>query len=246
MRTVCPRECGAYERISTARTPLKEPFQGADAAFLLVAGGDPIGVVEAAKAAGVRRVVLLSSQGAVTRPEGYPHPRAFEEAVRASGLEWTILRPGGFASNAFRWAEGVRTRGVVAAPFADVALPVVHPGDVGAVAAAVLTGDGHAGRSYTLTGPVAISPRQQAEAIADVLGVPVTFDELTRTQARAALVHVMPEAVADSTLDILGTPNTAEQQVSSDIESILGRAARPFREWVTENATAFGGRGGEG
>lgn len=222
---------------------LKEAFHGADGLFLLVAGGDPAGVVEAAKAAGVRRIVLLSSQGAATRPESYPHPRAFEGAVRASGLEWTILRPGGFASNAFMWAESVRARRVIAAPFADVALPVVHPADIGAVAAAVLTGDGHAGRSYVLTGPVAISPRRQAAAVADVLGEPVAFEELTRDQARAGLVQVMPEAVADSTLDILGSPNKAERQVSSDIESILGRAARPFRDWVAENALAFGPRG---
>src|SRR4051812_48647821 len=55
---------------------LRPAFDGADAVFLLVAGDDPGGVVDAARAGGVRRIVLLSSLGAATRPEVYLHPRA--------------------------------------------------------------------------------------------------------------------------------------------------------------------------
>ncbi|WP_345146956.1 SDR family oxidoreductase [Nonomuraea rubra] len=64
---------------------LKAAFDGAGALFLLVAGHEPHAVLEAAKAGGVERVVLLSSQGAGTRPGLYGHPAAFEEAVRGSG-----------------------------------------------------------------------------------------------------------------------------------------------------------------
>ncbi|NUR89873.1 MAG: NAD(P)H-binding protein, partial [Nonomuraea sp.] len=80
---------------------LKEAFDGADALFLLVAGDDPQAILDAAREGGVRRVVLLSSQGAGTRPDFYRHPIAFEEAVRASGPDWTVLRPGGFHTNAY-------------------------------------------------------------------------------------------------------------------------------------------------
>lgn len=95
---------------------LRAAFEGADVLFLLVAGEDPDGILDEAKRAGVRRVVLLSSQGAGTRPDVYRHPVRFEAAVRASGLDWTVLRSGGMATNAFAWAESVRARRAAEAP----------------------------------------------------------------------------------------------------------------------------------
>ncbi|HEY1178414.1 MAG TPA: NAD(P)H-binding protein, partial [Phytomonospora sp.] len=114
---------------------LEGAFAGADSLFLFGGGDRPTEVVAAAKAAGIGRIVLLSSQGAGTRPENPGHGglRAFEEAVTSSGLRWTVLRPGGFASNAFAWAEPVRTARIAPAPFADVALPFVDPADIAAV-----------------------------------------------------------------------------------------------------------------
>ncbi|MFI6445013.1 NAD(P)H-binding protein [Kitasatospora sp. NPDC050543] len=214
-------------------------LEGADALFLLVQGEDPQGVVDAAAAAGVRRIVLLSSQGAGTRPEVYRHPRAFEDALRQSGLEWTVLRPGGFHSNAFGWAQTVRSQRTVAAPFGDVALPSVDPADIAEVASVVLRQGGHAGRTYELTGPAAITPRGRARAIGDALGEQVRFVEQSREQARAELLQVMPEPVVEGTLAILGEPVPAEQQVSPDVEHLLGRPARTFADWVAGNLAAF-------
>lgn len=88
---------------------LEPILDGANALFLPAAGENPPGILDVVKASGVGRVVLLSSQGAGTRPKIYRHPRAFEDAVRQSGLDWTVLRPGGFDSNAFAWAELVRS-----------------------------------------------------------------------------------------------------------------------------------------
>ncbi|WP_345444773.1 SDR family oxidoreductase, partial [Actinoallomurus vinaceus] len=144
---------------------LKPALEEADALFLLVAGDDPQGILDVAKGAGLRRIVLLSSQGAGTRPEAYGHPRAFEDAVRGSGLDWTILRPGGFDSNAFAWAETVRTERMVAAPFGDVGLPTVDPDDLAEVAAAVLVQEEHTGQTYELTGPASTTPRERTQAI---------------------------------------------------------------------------------
>lgn len=212
---------------------------GAEALFLLVAGDDPRGVVDVAALAGVKRIVLLSSQGAGTRPDAYAHPVAFEQAVRDSGLAWTVLRPGGFATNTFQWIEGIRTRREVAAPFADVALPPIDPADIADVAVAVLTGKGHRNRVYELTGPEALSPRERAAVLAEVLGEPIRFVEQTRDEARVGLLHVMPEPVADATLAILGTPTRAEQSVTSDVGLILGRPARSFTDWAGRNIAAF-------
>ncbi|KPC58402.1 SDR family oxidoreductase [Streptomyces chattanoogensis] len=218
---------------------LRPALEGAKAVFLLVAGEDPQGIAGAAKAAGVRRLVLLSSQGAGTRPQTYEHAGRFEAAVRASGLEWTVLRSGGLASNAFAWAEPVRLRRTAAAPFGDVGLPFVDPDDVAAVGAAVLREDGHDGATYTLTGPAPVTPRARAAALAKALGEPVHFVEQTREAAQAQMAQFMPLPVVEGTLAILGEPTPDEQRVSPDAERILGRAPHSFDEWAARNAAAF-------
>ncbi|WP_328617923.1 NAD(P)H-binding protein [Amycolatopsis sp. NBC_00355] len=215
---------------------VESALDGAEALFLMVPGGfAPLdGLLAAARAAGVERVVLLSSQGVATGR----HPSVPEDSVRASGLKWTMLRPGGFASNAVQWAGSVRSSRQVVAPFGDVALPVVDPEDIAAVAAVALRSGG-SGEVYELTGPSPITPRQQAAAIGDALGEPVAFVPQTRAEARAAMLGFMPEPVADVTLDILGAPSPAEQRVSPDVERVLGRPPRPFSAWAARNAVAF-------
>ncbi|WP_049567594.1 NAD(P)H-binding protein [Nonomuraea sp. SBT364] len=218
---------------------LKDAFTGADALFLLVAGDEPRAVLDLARTSGIRRIVLLSSQGAGTRPHAYGHPVAFEEAVRDSGLDWTILRPGGFATNSLAWAEPIRAHRTAAAPFGDVALPVIDPADIAEVAATVLRQPGHAGRTYELTGPRAITPRERASAIGRALGTEVRFVEQTRQEAGEAMSRFMPQEVVEGTLAILGTPVAAEQRISPDVERILGRAPRAFADWAARNASAF-------
>jgi len=220
-------------------------LDGVEALFLLVAGDDPHAVLDVAKRSGVGHVVLLSSQGALTRPAHYPHPVAFEDAVRSSGLGWTVLRPGGFATNAFQWVPGVRSARTVEAPFVDVALPVVDPADIAAVAARVLTdvvggaGSVHDGAAYTLTGPAAVSPRDQAGAIAAAIGDDVRVVELDRHAALARMSAVMPPAVAAATLGVLGEPTADEATVSPDVARLLGRPASSFADWATRSAPAF-------
>ncbi|MFF9640885.1 NAD(P)H-binding protein [Kitasatospora aureofaciens] len=226
---------------------LASVLPGAEALFLLLSGdlhahgARPADLIGEAVAAGVRRVVLLSTQGVVTRPFGATRiaMRGLEDVVRGSGLEWTILRPGGFASNALWWAESVRAQRLVAAPFGDVGVPIIDPADIAAVAAAALLDDRHIGGEYELTGPEVITPRQQTEALAAALGSRVSFHELTRDEARAAMSRSMPAELADDTLDILGSPSPAELRVSPDVERVLGRAPRPFADWAVRNVAAF-------
>ena len=219
---------------------LEPALEGADAVFLLtsadfMANGNLKDVLKVVEAAGVRRVVLLSSQGVGTKR----HPSYLEDAVRESGLEWTILRPGNFASNAFQWAESIRRERVLTAPFGEVALPAVDPADIAEVAAVVLRDSGHAGAIYTLTGPEPISPSRQAAVIGTALGEPVRFVEQSRDQAREQMLQYMPEPVVEATLGVLGEPSADEQRVSSDVERLLGRPARTFTDWATRNLAAF-------
>ncbi|VFA98421.1 NAD(P)H-binding protein [Nocardia cyriacigeorgica] len=226
---------------------LRPILDGAEALFLHDTGMSahlmrPADILDVAKAGGVRRVVLLSSQGVATRPDSVSHgavARAFDAAVRQSGLEWTILRPGAFHSNAFAWAPSVRSDRAVAAPFGDVGLPIVDPRDIAEVAAAALQSDGHAGQVYTLTGPELSSPRQRAQALSSALGEPVRFVEQTRAQAHEQMLEFMPEPVVETTLDILGAPTDEERRISPDVTAVLGRPARPFQDWALAHIDAF-------
>ncbi|MCO1656064.1 SDR family oxidoreductase [Pseudonocardia humida] len=235
-----------HRRADLADAPSLRPLlDGADALYLLVSGAgahvDAGAVLDAAKTGGVRRVVLQSSQAVGTRPGAPSHEplRVIEEAVRGSGLDWTVLRPGGFASNTFAWAASVRADRTVVAPFGDVALPVVDPLDIAEVAAAALVADGHAGRVYELTGPAPISPRLRVEAIAGAIGEPVRFVEQSVAQARAAMLAFMPEPVVEGTLAILSAPTPAERRPSGDVELVLGRPARTFADWLDRHGAAF-------
>ncbi|MGI5274326.1 NAD(P)H-binding protein [Nonomuraea sp. CA-218870] len=231
---------------------LRPALDGAGALFLLISGdfvaaagspGDVIGrVLDDARSRGTGRVVLLSSQGVATRPGSASHgstARSIEDAVRRSGLDWTILRPGGFASNVYAWAGSIRAQRAVAAPFGEVGLPFIDPDDIAEVAAVALREDGHAGQVYELTGPALTTPRQRAEAIGEALGEPIRFTEQTREEARAQMLRFMPEPVVETTLSILGEPTPAELRISPDVERLLGRSPRTFAEWARRNAAAF-------
>ncbi|MFD7411671.1 SDR family oxidoreductase [Kitasatospora purpeofusca] len=219
----------------------------AKALFLLLSGdlhgpgGAPAELVRRAAAAGVRRIVLLSTQGVVTRPFGPTRiaMRSLEDLVRASVPEWAIVRPGGFASNTLWWAESIRTGRLVAAPFGDVATPVVDPADIAEVAAACLLEDRHLGGAYELTGPEVISPRGQTAALSAALGVPLRFHELSREEAAAAMARSMPVELADDTLDILGAPSAAELRIGPGVREVLGRDPRPFAAWAARHVDAF-------
>ncbi|GAA3094429.1 uncharacterized protein YbjT (DUF2867 family) [Kribbella aluminosa] len=234
------RSGAGHQADLTEPETLRPVLDGAKAVFLLtsadfLARGNLRSVVDVLRESGVPRVVLLSSQGVTTQR----HPSVHEDAVTGSGLEWTILRPGNFASNALAWAESIRTQRAMYAPYADVALPAVDPQDIAEVAAAVLREPGHAGAVYTLTGPVAISPRQQAKVIEDAIGTPIQFTELTREQARTGMLTFMPEPVVEATLDVLGAPLPSEQAVSPDVEKVLGRTPHTFADWLDRNLPAF-------
>lgn len=199
-------------------------------------------ILDAAKAGGARRVVLLSSIGVASRSDSESHGGtglALDRAVRESGMDWTVLRAGGFASNAYAWAEPVRTRRTVAAPLAGIGLPVIDPADIADVAAPALHEDGHAGQVHELTGPALTTPRQQAEALAEALGEPVRFIELTREEAREQMLAFMPAPVVETTLTILGEPNAAELRLSPAVEQILGRPPRTFADWARRHIAAF-------
>ncbi|MFI0930638.1 NAD(P)H-binding protein [Streptomyces sp. NPDC021019] len=221
---------------------LESALGGVRSLFLISGVGDDAGVLDAARDAGVEHVVLVSSITVMTHPHLGP-ARAnltVERRLRESGMEWTVLRPTQFASNTLWWARSVRDESVVRVPYADVGLPTVHPADIASVARAALTGPGHRGRTYPLTGPELISPRRQADELGRALGRKVACVGIAREEAYPPMAAMMGTEVADSVLDLMGGDvNDALLAVHDTVARVTGSPARPYRRWAEENADAF-------
>ncbi|WP_439673686.1 SDR family oxidoreductase [Embleya sp. MST-111070] len=126
------------------------------------------------------RVVYLSSSRVPDALAGRDDPIGAlhadpERTITESGAAWTFLRAETIASNTLRWAGQIRETGVVHGPDLP-ANPMVHPGDIAAVAVRVLTEDGHAGAGYVLTGPDVLARADQVAMIGAAIGRPLRFE----------------------------------------------------------------------
>lgn len=241
-RAVFPQGVEAVEGDFAEPASLKPALEGVRSLFLVSRLGSDADILEAARQAGVEHVVLVSSITVQTHPHLGPADEnlAVEQLLKETGMAWTILRPTQFASNALMWAASIRGRKTVRAPYAETALPTIHPADIASVARVALTEPGHHGRTYALTGPEPITARQQVEAIAAVLGREVPFAEISRRQAHAQMVAVFGVEAADAVLDVTGGDVNPELLMVRDtVSQVTGTPARPFRQWASENADAF-------
>jgi uncharacterized protein YbjT (DUF2867 family) len=193
----------------------------------------------AAVAAGARRLVLLSAPTA-DEPEHPLHPA--EQAVRGAGVDWTVVRPNWFAQNFSEgfWRHGILD-GTLWLPTGDGRAPFLDAEDIAEVAVAALTGDGHHGRVYELSGPRAIGFGEATELIGAAVGRPIRHgdidpDTFVERQANAGV----PQTIARLLTGLLaglrdGGPGSA---VTDGVERALGRAPRSFEDFVTAAAAA--------
>ncbi|MFB9660353.1 NAD(P)H-binding protein [Glycomyces mayteni] len=220
-----------------------EPWLGGVAgAFLLPGFADMPGVYERLRGAGVERVVQLSgSSTEVGSPENAVTAMMIgsEAAARESGLRWTVLRPSGFMSNTLRWLPQLREGDVVRAPWGDVPVACIDAADIAAVAAAALTGDGHDGQVYRLSGPRAMVPAEQVAVLGEVLGRPLRFEGLTLEETRAELEATMPEKYVRAFWEFYADGVLDESVVFPDVERVTGRPPRTFEEWARAHSEDF-------
>lgn len=219
---------------------VKPGLEGIDKVFFVhVAGGEEF--PKLAKDLGVEHIVFLSS-GAIESPTdnaiGRMHAE-FEELIKQSGIKWTFLRPDAFMSNSLQWAESIRTANIVRAPFGDVKSVAIDPRDIASVAATTLSSEGHYGKTYSLTGPEALTPEEQVHIIGDVLGKKIDFQSIPEKVAREYMIQNIPEAIVDSLFTLMNGVRINPQPVLNTVEKITGQRAHTFREWVTDNINAF-------
>ncbi len=221
-------------------------LQGVDSVFLLHAGSGTTQtqtMIDAARDAGVNRIVLLSSLGARLRP--LPMIGAMlaarEDLLRASGLEVTYLRPNGLMSNALQWADEIRENNRVVDPTDPGRQPVVDPDDIARVAALVLTQDGHVGHGYILNGPEALTAREQVQTLSDVLGHNIEFVAVTPEQvAKEAIENGTPAQLAGALQNLNELFRAGRAGViADDIENLTGVAPRTFRDWCERHIDEF-------
>lgn len=247
--TRSPGTAGLPERVEVVAGAFAELpaalFDGVSTAFVFPADG-AADFVAAAAAAGVPRLVLLSSLSAARehqRDHGSAsqlHHSAIEEAVRASGAAWTILRPGTFASNLLSWAQPIRYSGGVTGPYPTSSQAPIHEADVAASAAVVLTQPGHEGQTYPMTGPQALTRVAQLQAIGAAVGRKLTFTENAPDEFRAEMSRY---GVADNIVSMLldyWRDTVNEPDVVRSPEGLTGRPARTLSEWARDHAAAFG------
>lgn len=215
-------------------------FDGIDRLFLIVAGETTAQVVDAAKQAGVQRVVTHSASSAgFGSDRGGEYHRAFESVVENSGLAWTHVRPGMFANNLLSWAGPIKRTGIVRLPYDNARQAPVDELDVAAVAAAALLDDSHGGRVYTLSGPAALTKTEQFAVIGAAIGKDVRFEEITPEQWRAEGSEQFPGHLMDWLLEYWERTLAQPEPVLHDIEEVLGVPARPLSEWAGLHSDDF-------
>ncbi len=253
-----PAAAGLPAEVEVIRGDLTDPaslgpaFDGIDRMYLFPIEHTAREVITMAVQAGVRRVVDLSAASVTAGL--YVNP--VELAVEEISPEWTHVRPGGFMANMLQiWGPSIRNERVVRYPFGDQPEIPVHEADIAAVAVAALLEDGHHGAAYTLTGPAAITIRDQVRAIAEALGEDVRYEEVSRERARELMIAQGGFAAdaADLMLgftDYDGTPPSGDDRYADqdwsaltkprpDVEDVTGHPARDYAQWARDHVTDF-------
>lgn len=232
--------------------PLLEPTLAGTRRLFLLTGNQPgfgetqIGVIRAAERLGVEHVVKLSALGATPRtksPLAREHWEA-EQALEATSMSWTILRPHSFMQN---WlgdvAETVRREGAIYAAIGDGRVPFIDARDIAAVAAeALLHPERHSGQRYVLTGGEAVGYGDLARVLSEELGKPVIYHALSMEEMRARLERqgVAPKMI-ESLLALAAYQKAGgpTERVSDSVQQILGRAPRTIRDFARDYKRHF-------
>jgi uncharacterized protein YbjT (DUF2867 family) len=235
---------GDFARPASIRSALA----GADAVFLLC-GNVPeqvqyeCTVIDEAARAGVGRIVKQSARGAdPASPVAYWRWHALiEQHLEQSSVPSVVLRPSFLMTNLLAAADQVRGQGMLVAPAGTARISMIDPSDVAAVAAVALTGDGHVGHTYVLSGPDALDYGQVAAALTEVTGSAVRYTDVPPEVAQRALIDAgVPPFAAAQVVTVFDALRGGAQAATTDtVPTLLGRAAVPFAEFARQHAHLF-------
>jgi uncharacterized protein YbjT (DUF2867 family) len=201
-------------------------------------------VIEAAKRAGVQQIIKLSTLEATAHKiqVGKWHYER-EELIRASGLDWTFLRPGMFMSNTVEWwAESIKGQDSVFFPGGKKGkVAPIAPRDIAAVAACALTQPGHSGKAYELTGSELFTIGEMVEVISKALGKPIQYRDIPPIAAKLFMLKTgMDKILVNALMEMLGSLRRNEDAVVTDtVHQVTGHQPGTFEAWCCEQIEAF-------
>lgn len=225
---------------------LSQALQGVDQVFMLCPPGHTNQhvllkpVIDAAKAQGVRKIVLMSAMGA-DADDSAPLRQA-ELHLIASGLAWNIIRPNWFMQNFHTfWLQGIREEGKILLPAGQAKGSFIDARDIAAVAVSLLQRRDLDNRAFDLTGPEALDHDEVAAILSRELGRPIAYEDISPEAMRTRLLAAgLPADYAEFLLLILGFFKAGyAQTVSSAVQDITGAAPRTFEAYARDHRHAF-------
>lgn len=237
-----PKEAEVVKADILKPETLADALKGITKVFLYAKPEGIDGFMREAVAAEIKHIVLLSSAAARSNdPNNLNSQRhlTVEKAIVKSGIPYTFLRPGAFASNALYWSRQIREEATVHIAYPLSQLAPVHEADIADVAAKALTGSSLEGATPWLTGPESISQAREVELIGKAIGIEVCLEELTPGTALETMKTYMPPVSAEVVLDSLRRMNGVTAAVSDEVEKVTGRRARNFATWARDHRGDF-------
>ena len=241
-------EVGAVIADFADRGSLGRALEGVEAVYLVCSPVRELvelegNMVDACRAAGMRHVVLNSALGAGDYRKSFPSwHRRVEDKLSASGLDYTIVRPNSFVQNILTYyASSIRTEGAFYAAMGHARTSFIDVRDVAAVAARTLTSPGHAGKTYELNGPEALTYGEVAEKITQASGRRVQYVDIPVAQQKQAMLDQrLPDWLATALLDLQAYYTGGKGgEVDDVISTILGRAPRTMDQFLADFADSF-------
>jgi len=230
------------------RPSLGRALEGVDTVYLVCSPvrelvGLEGNMLDACQAARVRHIVLNSAIGAADYPKSFPSwHRKVEDKLKASGLEFTILRPNSFMQNILTYyAPGIRAQGAFYAAMRDARTSFIDVRDIAVVAAQALTSSKHAGKIYELNGPEALTYAAVAEKISRASGREVRYVDIPLERQKQSMVELgMPEWQVTALLDLQAYYTAGKGgDVDDLLAELLGRGPRTMDQFVAEFADSF-------
>jgi uncharacterized protein YbjT (DUF2867 family) len=199
--------------------------------------------IEAAKRAGVSRIVRLSAfvpEPALNTTLGRQHQQ-IDELVRTAGVPYTILRPTFFMQNILGAAQTIASDGVMYWPFGDGRAGIIDVRDIVDVAVETLRSDAHEGRTYTLTGAASISMHDVAGALTKALGKKITYVDVPVESGVESLIAMgMPRFMAATFGELfVNFANGGADRATGDVEQVTGHPARSIDDFARDFAPMF-------
>jgi len=215
--------------------------------FLYADGGGVDGFLDMARDSGVEHVVLLSALtarqadgGQLTDADSITMRHVtVERAIADSGIPWTFVRPGMFATNTLRWAADIRTKGEVRMARPGAEATPIHEQDIVAVATKALVESGHEGARYAMTGPESLSQRRQVELIGAALGREIRVVEISDEQALQDLARWSSPEVAERLVSRLAATDGVTAPLEDTVAQVLGRPPLTYAQWAVDHKADF-------